>query len=115
MWSLDRLWPESCLVDVYCHPDFWDRASELLDALPFPEADRHLAYCDAGFEPKAAALSQAGFRASVTYGQRVACDRERTAFADVTVWRNERLHPAGSSRRGGDPSGRPSISFRYFE
>ena len=86
MWSLDSLWPSSCVVDVYCHPRFWDRACELLEALPLPEADRYLAYCDAGFEPKAAALFQTGFRASVTYGKRVACDRARTAFSDVTVW-----------------------------
>lgn len=86
MWSFDSLWPRSCVVDVYCHPHFWDRSHDLLGALSLPEADRYLAYCDAGFEPKEAALSQAGFRPSVTYGRRVARDCARTAHVDVTVW-----------------------------
>lgn len=86
MWSFDSLWPRSCVVDVYCHPRFWDRSHDLLGLLAVPETERYLAYCDAGFEPKAAALSQAGFRPSVTYGRRVARDRARTAYVDVTVW-----------------------------
>ena len=86
MWSFDSLWPRSCVVDVYCHPRFWDRSHDLLGLLAVPEAERYLAYCDAGFEPKAAALSQAGFRPSVTYGRRVARNRARTAYVDVTVW-----------------------------
>lgn len=86
MWSYDRLWPRSCVVDVYCHPHFWDRSRDLLDALALPEAERYLAYCDAGFEQKAAALSQAGFRPSVTYRRRVARDCARTAHVDVEVW-----------------------------
>ena len=86
MWSFDRLWPGSCVVDVYCHPDFWDRSCDLLGALRLPEADRYLAFCDAGFEPKATALSQAGFHPTVTYRQRVAGDRAGTVYVDVTVW-----------------------------
>ncbi len=86
MWSFDRLWPGSCVVDVYCHPNFWDRSIELLGALSLPVADRYLAYCDAGFGPKATALSQAGFRPAVTHRQRVARDRAGTAYVDVTVW-----------------------------
>ncbi|MDE3000692.1 MAG: GNAT family N-acetyltransferase [Gemmatimonadota bacterium] len=86
MWSLDGLWPESCVVDVYCHPHFWERSHDLLGALALPEAERYLAYCDAGFGPKEAALSQAGFRPSVTYARRVARDRAGTAYVDVTVW-----------------------------
>lgn len=86
MWSSDSLWPGSCVVDVYCHPHFWDRSRELLGALALPDAERYLAYCDAGFEPKAEALSRAGFRPSVTYGRRVARDSARTGYVDVTAW-----------------------------
>ncbi|MCE2439176.1 MAG: GNAT family N-acetyltransferase [Candidatus Latescibacteria bacterium] len=86
MWSFDSLWPRSCVVDVYCHPHFWDRSHDLLGALALPEAERYLAFCDAGFESKAATLSQAGFRPSVTYTRRVARDAARTAFVDVEVW-----------------------------
>ena len=86
MWSSDSLWPRSCVVDVYCHPHFWDRSQDLLGALSLPDAERYLAYCDAGFEPKAEALSRAGFRPSVTYGRRVARDCARTGYVDVTAW-----------------------------
>ena len=32
-WGPDPLWPQTVLVDVYCHPTFWEKAPELLEAL----------------------------------------------------------------------------------
>jgi hypothetical protein len=31
-WDLDPLWRDACVVDVYCHPRYWERANDLLDA-----------------------------------------------------------------------------------
>ena len=45
-----------------------------------------MAYCDAGLQPKAAALTTAGFRCSATLKQRVAADQAQTAWVDVEVW-----------------------------
>jgi GNAT superfamily N-acetyltransferase len=61
-WRRDELWPDTCIADVYCHPRFWNRASELLAKLEFPVAERLIAYCDVGFAEKRDALEHAGFR-----------------------------------------------------
>ena len=86
LWSNDPLWPGSCLVDLYCHPHFWDRGPDLLAALVLPGAERCLAYADADFGPKTDALAATGFRPTVTLKRRVAADRARTGWVDVEVW-----------------------------
>ncbi len=86
MWSPDPMWPHSCLVDVYCHPAFWDRAEDLLSALELPSFDRYIAYSDVGLTPKAAVLSGLGFKRVATHEGRVAVDRARTGFVGVEVW-----------------------------
>ncbi len=97
MWSDHPLWPDTCLVDLYCHPAFWDEGAALLQALEIPESHTCLAYCDAGLQPKAAALNEAGFRCSATLKQRVAANRAQTGWVDVEVWENKRsFHADGS-------------------
>jgi len=53
---------DTCVVDVYCHPHFWDRAGALIDALELPDAKRIVAYVDIDSEDKARCLSDRGFR-----------------------------------------------------
>ena len=84
-WGPDHVWPDTCLVDVYCHPDYWDHAGALLSSLVLPDADRYLAYVDAGFVPKYDALTEAGFQETVTLAKRVAADRLKTRVLDVVV------------------------------
>jgi hypothetical protein len=86
MHSLDMLWPHTCLVDLYCHPNFWDHGQSLLDALELPDADRYIAYCDHRFEPKETILSNMGFARSAIHVKRVAADRAKTEWVDVGVW-----------------------------
>ena len=86
MWSWDPLWLETCLVDVYCHPHFWEEAGKLLERLPLPEAERYVAYGDTGCEAKQGVLAAAGFGLTGVHEKRVAADRERTRFLDVAVW-----------------------------
>ena len=97
MWSEHPLWPDACLVDLYCHPAFWEEGAALLQALEIPASHTCLAYCDAGLHPKATALTAAGFRCSATLSQRVAADRAQTGWVDVEVWENKgSFHADGS-------------------
>ncbi len=80
------IWPRTLLVDVYCHPDAWDRGAGILDALELDRADRTIVYCDEGLAEKEAILEAAGFRPSVTFNQRVAVDAACTGFVNVREW-----------------------------
>lgn len=85
VWRWDFLWPNTCLVDVYCHPDYWEKAGGLFAALPLPETDRYLAYSDPTCKPKQDVLEAAGFRKTATFAKRIAVDRVRSHFLDVMV------------------------------
>lgn len=80
------LWPGTGLVDVYCHPDYWDWAGELLFALDPGDYDRRLALSDAGCPDKAQVLAAAGFTAVSTVADRLAANTAKSAFVDVTEW-----------------------------
>jgi GNAT superfamily N-acetyltransferase len=82
----NNLWPGSQIVDLYCHPDYWEQGEDLLESIEIPSADRQLAYCDTGLEAKETILRAAGFTPVATYKNRVAVDVERTRFIDVTEW-----------------------------
>lgn len=85
-WEWDPLWPSTCVVDLYSHPDFWEDSFALLPALNLPQAERCIAYSDPDCPAKDHALALAGFRSSATLGRRVAADRARTRLVDVRVW-----------------------------
>lgn len=61
-WSWLSRPRDTCIVDVYCHPSYWDEADDLFAALPLPEAEHYLAYADAGCDPKQQCLLGRGFR-----------------------------------------------------
>lgn len=86
VWRWDAVWPDTCLIDVYCHPNYWDRAPELYAALPIPDADRYLAYADVDFAQKITLLEGLGFRPTVTLPGYVATSVQKTAYADVLVF-----------------------------
>lgn len=86
LWDWDPLWPETCLVDIYCHPDYWEKAGALMSSLVLPDADRYLAYADSKRSPKIEALKAAGFRPTVTFAKRVAVDTVKSEFVSVTQW-----------------------------
>ena len=54
------------LLDLFLHPDFASSASELLDALNFPEG-KIQCYADSGSPDKMRALEQAGFRQEAVF------------------------------------------------
>lgn len=57
--------PGARIVDVFCHPDHWDCAPELLERLALP-ARHNLAACDPGQIEKQRALAAHGFKPVVT-------------------------------------------------
>jgi hypothetical protein len=73
----DRIWRGRNLLDIYCHPQWWDRAAELVDAVA-PTTP-----CASYVEPKAAdkkeVLAKSGFHHVATLP---AWWRDR----DVEVW-----------------------------
>jgi hypothetical protein len=60
-WDWHPLWPGVCLVDIFCHPDYWDHAPPLLRSLQLPQFDRCIAYTDDASSPRSNVLRQAGF------------------------------------------------------
>ncbi len=86
VWGWHPLWPQTCLLDVYCHPNHWDGAGDLLAALELPEAQRYVAYGDAGCPQKHEILKAADFRQSAVLPMRLPANRARTHFVDVLVF-----------------------------
>jgi GNAT superfamily N-acetyltransferase len=85
-WCEDPLWPNTYLCDVFCHPNFQDRASELLAHLTTPTDSRLLAYSDEKNPGKAALLEAAGFKPVTTLPDWLAVDTAKTSYTDVTLY-----------------------------
>ena len=100
LWSWHPFWPASCVIDLFCHPAFQDRADDLLDALPLPPADRLIAYADARDFDKADFLRRHGFRQTTTLPNRIALNAAKSAFLDVLVFEKQPTSLAHSSAAG---------------
>ncbi len=85
-WGWHPLWPSACLIDVYCHPNFWNRAPQLLQELKIPASQRLIAYDDLPKSPKARSLQEAGFERVATLPQWITADYLQTQPRDVVVW-----------------------------
>lgn len=85
-WNAHPLWPDVCLVDVFCHPGFWTQAHELFGALALPQGERCIAYADLECPEKAKLLRAFGFRQTATLPQQLAIDHAKTRFTDVEVY-----------------------------
>ncbi|MCX5662333.1 MAG: hypothetical protein NTW19_21850 [Planctomycetota bacterium] len=85
-WAWDPIW-QNVLVDVYCHPNHWPRAKELVAGLKLPtSAPRTLAHADAGCPGKLEALKQLGFAQAETLPGHVFADATKTGRVDVLVF-----------------------------
>ena len=89
LWDWHPLWINTCLLDVYCHPAYWQKAPELLEQLSLPQADRYIAFTDANQFKKQSVLEAAGFRETEVLKNWAAIDAKQTAFTDV--FRYQRL------------------------
>jgi len=85
-WDWHPLWEDVCLVDVFCHPDYWHAGPDLLASLSLPEARRYVAYADADCDRKRELLQVAGFEQTMVLKDWVADSRAQTAFRDVAVY-----------------------------
>jgi hypothetical protein len=85
-WDWHPLWRDICLLDVYCHPNYWDSAGNLLAALPLPAARRFIAYADEGDIEKPRVLSQFGFTQTAVIQQRIATSSQPSGFLNVHVY-----------------------------
>ena len=84
MWDWHPIWPEVCLVDLYCHPDFWTDADNLLARLTLPDAAHYIAYADADAPAKCQALQNIGFQQGARLHQRALTTvNAEKRFADV--------------------------------
>jgi len=80
------LWPAATLVDLYCHPNWWGHADDLLASLDLSSGNRYLAYADVDHKRKQDVLRAAGFNQVATYVDRVPLDIAQTRYAGVTEW-----------------------------
>jgi len=84
----DPLWPNTNCLDIYCHPDFWNHAEELLSKIAFPKQERVIAYADSLCPQKQAVLRAAGFKAVATIPRWIAADLICAKFADAVLYEN---------------------------
>lgn len=85
--SLNRhpLWPAGCLLDIYCHADFWNSASALVDSLEFSTTAPVMAYADSTCPQKVDLLKQHGFTQQASLPNWIDVDTARTVKADLIV------------------------------
>jgi hypothetical protein len=83
------IWGELHLVDLFCHPDFSDRAGDLLASLPLPPRGHFIAYADVNWTSKDQTLRRAGFRQTTVLTRWVPRTTAKTSFVDVTVYEKE--------------------------
>jgi GNAT superfamily N-acetyltransferase len=88
-WDWHPIWPDTCLLDIFCHPDFWDKAEDLLAALALPDADTYLAYGDDGCKQKIDVLLAAGFNQVVTLEKRIPSYLSKAGRIDVALFERE--------------------------
>jgi hypothetical protein len=67
MWSHHPFWPDTCVLDVYCHKDYWNHAKTMTDHLEFPENNRVVVYADVNCGAKHEVLESCGFRQRGSY------------------------------------------------
>jgi GNAT superfamily N-acetyltransferase len=85
-WDWHPLWPNTCLVDVYCHPNHVAKAKDLYSRLDLPEAECYVAYADEACSHKVALLAAAGFELTAELPQRIPKDRAKTGYVNVQVF-----------------------------
>jgi len=88
-WDWHPLWEGTCLVDVYCHPNYWDEAGNLLRSLSLPDAEQYLAYNDIDCRQKAKVLLDEDFLQTAVNKRRVSRAKLKTSFLDIDVFEKE--------------------------
>ena len=88
-WDWHPLWEDVCLIDVFCHPEYWDEGRDLLASLSLPDAKRYVAYGDVNCGRKREVLLETGYEQTAVLRQWVAKNSLSTSFRDVSVYTRE--------------------------
>nr|MBA2479337.1 hypothetical protein [Planctomycetota bacterium] len=86
MRDIHPSWPDAGQLDLWCHPDHWDRADELIAPFDLSAAGRTIAYGDSDSPQRSRALAAAGFKPIGTLPRFVAANVAKTRFTDVIVY-----------------------------
>jgi hypothetical protein len=78
-------WPDNYLLDLYCHPRYWEQAPALLNALSLPPTLRTIAYADSSDPAKATALAALGFQVVATLPRWLTTNPNRTNLVDLLI------------------------------
>ncbi|MDF2439235.1 MAG: FR47-like protein [Abditibacteriota bacterium] len=84
-WHDDVQWPDRRLVDVYCHPDYWNEAPALLSQLAVPPDKYVIAYADESCEPQLQAYYDSGFKIVTTLPRWLAIDSAQSGYTNVML------------------------------
>ena len=79
-------WPGNYLLDLYCHPAYWEQAPALLDALALPSALRTVIYADSSDQVKQNTLTALGFQLVATLPRWLIVDPDRAKAVDVLIF-----------------------------
>ena len=85
-WDRHPLWPETCILDVFCHPSARKSGPDLLSALSPPETARRVTYIDRAPSPRSELFEAAGYRRTASLPERVRPSAARSDRVDVGVW-----------------------------
>ncbi|MCE7989599.1 MAG: hypothetical protein DYG89_51275 [Caldilinea sp. CFX5] len=79
-------WPGNYLLDLYCHPAYWEQAPALLNALPLPSALRTIIYADSSDQAKQNVLMALGFQLVATLPRWLVVDPAHARPVDVLIF-----------------------------
>lgn len=80
------LWPETYLLDLYCHPAYWTEAPALLAALQLPTELRTVTYADSEDQAKQALLVAQGFQSVATLPHWLTATASHNHQVDVLIF-----------------------------
>ena len=81
----DPLWRDHSIIDLYCHPNFWNEATVLLSQLPLPANKRILAYADVNCSPQCEAFFNSGFQTVATLPHWLPSNHCESGYTDVLL------------------------------
>lgn len=84
-WVHHPLWPESVLIDLFCHEAYWPYAGNLAAALSPPPDVRQVAYVAVGDHAQRQAYYRLGFRQVVSLPAWLTVDAAGSERADVLM------------------------------
>jgi len=82
----DPIWPQTRLIDVFCHPNFGYLAADLLQAVTRNTHEHLIAYSDETDEEKAQLLRAAGFQFMAQLPQWLPADAACSRLININVW-----------------------------